>query len=113
MGSRKGGIINIKNEVIIGRVYKITNNVDDMVYIGSTVKPLVKRLGDHIYDYKRAIYKMKLYDHFTEIGVENFEMELLEWKQVKNMNELHRLEQDWMEKENPKHLLNSKRASMN
>ena len=54
---------------------------------------------------------MKLYEHFRQIGVENFEMELLEWKQVKNMNELHRLEQDWMEKENPKNLLNSRSAT--
>ena len=110
MGSRRGGIINIKNEVIIGRIYKITNKIDDMVYVGSTVKTLCKRLGDHMYDYKKGT-NMKLYEHFRQIGVENFEMELLEWKQVKNMNELHRLEQDWMEKENPKNLLNSRSAT--
>ena len=54
---------------------------------------------------------MKLYDHFNQLGVENFEMQLLEWKQVRNMNELHRLEQDWIDRENPEYLLNSKRAS--
>ena len=110
MTTRKGGVINIKDEVIIGRIYKITNKIDDMVYIGSTVKNLVKRLGDHMSDFNRGI-NMKLYEHFRQIGVENFEMELLEWKQVRNLNELHRLEQDWMDKENPEYLLNSKRAS--
>ena len=110
MGRRKSRIINIRNEVIIGRIYKIINNVDDMIYVGSTVKPLVKRLGDHMYEYNRGT-KLNLYEHFRKIGVENFEMELLEWKQVRNMNELYRLEQDWIEKENPKYLLNSKRAT--
>ena len=110
MGRRKSRIINIRNEVIIGRIYKITNNVDDMIYVGSTVKPLVKRLGDHMYEYNRGT-KLNLYEHFRKIGVENFEMELLEWKQVRNMNELYRLEQDWIEKQNPNYLLNSKRAS--
>ena len=110
MGRRKSRIINIRNEVIIGRIYKIINNVDDMIYVGSTVKPLVKRLGDHMYEYNRGT-KLNLYEHFRKIGVENFEMELLEWKQVRNMNELYRLEQDWIEKQNPNYLLNSKRAS--
>ena len=109
MGSRRSSAINIKGEVIIGRIYKITNKIDDMVYIGSTVKPLVKRLGDHMYEYNRGT-KFNLYDHFRKIGVENFEMELLDFKQVRNMNELHRLEQDWIDRENPEYLLNSKRA---
>ena len=30
-----------------GKIYKIVNDVDDDIYIGSTTQPLCKRFGDH------------------------------------------------------------------
>jgi group I intron endonuclease len=105
-------LINIENEVIIGRIYKISNKINNMVYIGSTVKPLCKRLGDHIYDLNRG-NNMRLYDEMRKIGLKNFKMILLEWKLVDNMEELYMLEQKWIDRENPANLLNSKKAFKN
>ena len=31
-------------------VYKITNDLNEMVYIGTTTRPLCKRISDHRYD---------------------------------------------------------------
>ena len=107
MGSRKPTSMIIEDEVIIGRVYKIYNIVDEKVYIGATVKPLVKRLGDHIYAYNINT-NMDLYHHIRLLGLQNFRMKLLEWKQVDKLNELHQLEQKWMDRENSKNLLNAK-----
>ena len=54
---------------------------------------------------------MKLYSHFKKIGIENFRMKLLEAKVVENVKELRALEQKWINKENPKSLLNSADSS--
>ena len=34
-----------------GKIYQITNNIDDMVYIGSTCLPLRKRIYNHKKEY--------------------------------------------------------------
>jgi hypothetical protein len=38
-----------------GRIYKITSNSTDKIYIGSTCQPLSKRIVDHRCDYKRFV----------------------------------------------------------
>jgi group I intron endonuclease len=111
MGTRKPGTMKIKNEVILGRIYRIYNDIDDMIYIGSTIKPLVKRLGDHMYSYNINT-NIELYHHIKKIGLHNFTIELLEWKLVNKLTELYKLEQYWMDKENPQNLLNNKKAYM-
>jgi len=110
MATRKASSMAIENEVIIGRIYKIYNIIDENIYIGGTTKPLVKRLGDHMYDYNAGT-NMELYKHFSKIGLNQFRMKLLECKQVDNLKELRELEQKWIDRENPNNLLNSKRAS--
>ena len=89
-------IITIKNEVIIGRVYRLSNSIDNYIYIGSTTLPLNKRLGNHMYDYNRD-YNMNLYRHMRKIGLSKWAIELLEWKAVKNTDELRVIEQIWIE----------------
>lgn len=110
MGSRKPCNMIIENEVIIGRIYKIYNIIDEKIYVGSTVKTLVKRLGDHIYS-KNIGTNMDLYHHINKLGLHNFRMILLEYKVVDNLQELRQLEQKWINRENPENLLNNKRAS--
>lgn len=110
MGTRKAASMSIENEVIIGRIYKIYNIIDEKIYIGGTTKPLVKRLGDHMCDYNMRT-NMELYKHFSKIGLNQFRMKLLECKQVDNIKELRELEQKWLDRENPDNLLNSKRAA--
>ena len=38
-------VIDIEDEIIFGRIYKLYNIIDNMVYIGSTNKTLVKRVA--------------------------------------------------------------------
>lgn len=109
MAKRTTGIIAIENEIIFARVYKFYNTIDEMVYIGSTNKTLVKRLGDHMCSYNNG-EKAKLYQHMRKVGRSNFKMKLLEYKVVDNMQELRTLEQKWIDRENSKNLLNNKRA---
>jgi hypothetical protein len=39
-----------------GKIYKLVNDVDDKVYIGSTCQPLYKRLYEHKNDCKKGHY---------------------------------------------------------
>lgn len=103
------GIIPIEGEVMIARIYKFYNTIDEKVYIGSTNKTLVKRLGDHMYSYNCG-KSSDLYKHMLEIGKKNFRMKLLEYKIVDNVQEMRTSEQKWIDRENPKNLLNARRA---
>jgi len=102
-------LVTIEGDVIVGRVYKMYNNIDNMIYIGSTTLPLTKRLGDHMYSYNKNI-KSNLYDHMRITGLPNWTIKLLEAKFVDNIVELYTLEQKWIDRENPKYLLNFKNA---
>ena len=57
----------------ISTVYKLINDIDDLVYIGSTTCGLSKRIGDHRYKVRLG-NQSKLYNHMREIGVEHFKM---------------------------------------
>jgi hypothetical protein len=102
--------ITIENDVIFGRVYKLYNSFDNYVYIGSTTLPLTKRLGDHMYSYNQYI-NTELYNHMRRIGLNKWTIKLLEGRVVENTLELRSIEQKWIEKENPKYLLNFKNAT--
>jgi len=49
--------MNIENEVIFGRIYKIYNIIDNKIYIGSTTQPLYIRLSQHLYNHEKRQYK--------------------------------------------------------
>ena len=108
--SAKSRVINIEGDVIFGRIYKLYNSIDNYVYIGSTTLPLTKRLGDHVYSYNNEI-NMGIYNHMRKTGISNWTIKLLEGKVVENIMELRLLEQKWIDKENPKYLLNFKNAT--
>jgi hypothetical protein len=55
-------------------VYKITNDLNEMVYIGTTTRPLCKRISDHRYNAIRRGNTSKLYEYMREIGVERFKI---------------------------------------
>lgn len=61
-----------------GKIYKITNKVNDKVYIGCTVTSLNKRYQEHIYRCFKTDYKSKLYNSIKKYGEENFTIELIE-----------------------------------
>ena len=62
-----------------GKVYKIVNNIDDSVYIGSTINSLHLRFAVHTLTAKYTKYKNGLlYKKINELGVEHFRIELLD-----------------------------------
>ena len=87
-----------------GKVYKIFNDVDDMIYVGSTTKEfLSQRMAEHRYTYARKrCKKIKVYSHMIKLGIEHFNIVLLESYPCKSRDELCAREQFWKEKLNPK-----------
>ena len=74
------GIIGIMSQDFSkGKIYKITNDYNDDVYVGSTCNTLVRRFIAHKDDYKRDKNKHRpLYKLMNEIGFDRFRIELLE-----------------------------------
>jgi hypothetical protein len=52
------------------KVYNIVNNVDDLIFIGSTVSSLGKRMCDHLWKTKQG-KESKLYTHIQSLGAEH------------------------------------------
>jgi group I intron endonuclease len=73
-----------------GKIYKITNKVNNKVYIGCTVTSLEKRYYEHIYRCFKTDYKSKLYNSIKKYGEENFEIELIGECEVSNIYEIER-----------------------
>jgi group I intron endonuclease len=64
-------------------VYKITNNITQDIYIGSTTESFKKRISGHVIDYfnwksgmRRAMCPI-LYNAFQKYGIENFKVEVI------------------------------------
>lgn len=57
-------------------VYKIINDIDDKIYIGSTSTELWHRMSQHRADARKG-EKSPLYRHMREIGIEHFKIELV------------------------------------
>ena len=80
-----------------GKIYCITNWVDDDIYVGSTCQPLSKRLAFHkshinSQKHKDGALPMKM----KEIGRENFYIELLERVECNSQEELRKEEGKWI-----------------
>jgi hypothetical protein len=83
-----------------GKIYKIYNSIDKLIYVGSTIKPLNKRFTNHKYEAKRSP-NIKLYKHFAELGIEHFKIKLIKNYPCNNKTELD------IEEERYKILLNA------
>lgn len=60
-------------------IYKITNNINEKIYIGKTEFSVEKRFKEHCLDYKREHYKNRpLYSAMNKYGIENFSVETIE-----------------------------------
>ena len=65
-------------DYVNGKIYKIVNNVNDEVYVGSTTQTLAKRFSVHKDDSKRESKNSALlYQVMNEIGIENFCISLI------------------------------------
>lgn len=70
-----------------GFIYKIYNDLDDMIYIGQTNQTLLMRFKQHIREYKESRYAgRKLHQHFDLIGTEHFNIKLIEEVPLKELN---------------------------
>ena len=63
----------------MSRIYKITNDINDKVYIGKTENSLERRFAEHCKDsQKREEEKRPLYNAMRKYGVEHFSIHLIE-----------------------------------
>lgn len=86
-GTKRKSKINIVfNKYKNGKIYKIINDVDDKIYIGSTCDTLCKRMANHRNMSNRC--NTKIYSHFISIGIEHFKIILIEKYPCDNKNEL-------------------------
>lgn len=80
-------------------IYKITNDINNKVYIGQTSFSIEKRFSEHCKDaFKFKAEKRPLYSAMRKYGIENFHVELLE--ETENPNER---EKYWIQKFNTYH----------
>ena len=69
----------MKADYTKGKIYKITNDFNDEVYIGSTCDLLTKRFSYHKCDHiKERCKNIPIYKLINEIGFERFRIELIE-----------------------------------
>lgn len=69
-----------------GIIYKITNNINNKVYIGKTLETLEKRWKQHQKDYLRFSDR-PLYRAINKYGIENFTIEIIEQPSIEILSE--------------------------
>jgi group I intron endonuclease len=80
---------------VYGLIYKITNTINNKIYIGQTTRSLNKRKSE----YKKALlkesfYNDHLYNSFMKYGFENFNFEIIDF--ALNIDELNAKEIKWI-----------------
>lgn len=75
-------------------VYKITNTVNGMAYIGSTTDTVETRFRQHIYESVASPNRTPLYRAMNEYGIESFIVE--EIAHTGSLQKLERLEADFI-----------------
>ncbi len=76
------------------KIYKITNDYNDDIYIGSTCDTLIKRFIKH--KSKSKIENSILYQKMRDIGVERFRIELIEDYPCEDKYQLLQRESFWI-----------------
>ena len=74
-----------------GKVYKLVNNIDNLIYIGSTTCRLSTRMALHRLHAKKN-YTTNLYKHMNKLGINNFKIILIEYCSCNSKDELLRRE---------------------
>lgn len=92
-------------EQLLYNLYKITNDVDQMEYAGSTRQNIRQRFNGHCRDARGGSLK-KIATHIREVGPEHFQIELIREVLVESRLEARKLEQEEIEKIPPEFRLN-------
>ena len=71
-----------------GYIYKISNDINDKLYIGQTQQTLDRRFSDHIRCANGSISTMVLHKEMRKIGVEHFYISSIEFITAKSSKEL-------------------------
>ena len=79
-----------------GKVYKLINDVDDEIYIGSTCQSLAKRKGEHKVT-ARSKPNQKVYRHLNAIGWEHVKIILIESVNAFNREQLRQRGQHYID----------------
>ena len=87
------------------KIYKMVNEVDDKIYVGSTCSTLSKRKGQHRANVSKLLNNT-FYKHCNLVGWDNVKIVLIEALECKNKDELCRRERYWIDELKP--VLNSK-----
>jgi hypothetical protein len=75
------------------KIYKIIDNTNDNVYVGSTCKTLTKRLARHVKDYKYYLNGDKKYmSSYKILENKDFNIQLIEIYPCNSRDELHKRE---------------------
>ena len=77
-----------------GCIYKISNDIDNKVYIGQTVD-FERRKNEHRYRHNKNYSQSQLYNAMNKYGIDSFNIEILE---EAPLNELNHLEMKYIEK---------------
>lgn len=75
----------------IGRIYKITNDIDRLAYIGGTTGSIMKRFIKHKSDARKGS-QCSLHCHMREYGFEHFKIETIDTVTQITLESLHALE---------------------
>lgn len=94
------------NKYHSGKIYKIVNDIDDKVYIGSTYSPLYKRLYEHKSYCKKEKYNGLIYKHYRNLGVENMKIILVEEYKCENRMQLEKKEREYVDQYKGENSLN-------
>lgn len=70
-----------------GFIYKITNRVNNKMYIGQTRFTVEHRFKQHIKNFNIEHRSQPLYNAFAKYGIENFEVSVLEECPIEKLNE--------------------------
>ena len=76
-----------------GKIYCIRNNINDYIYVGSTIQPLSKRMSVHRAHAVRAEKQHRpLYTQMNDLGFDAFYIKLIEECPCDNLEQLLRTE---------------------
>ncbi len=78
-----------------GKVYKITNTINTLIYVGSTFKNLDMRFLAHLHRMSTAPNR-KFYKAIKELGWRKFDIILIEEVEVNNKKDLLKYEDKWI-----------------
>ena len=77
-------------------IYQITNDINNKIYIGKTIKPVEQRFQEHIREsQKERSENRPLYLAMNKYGIEHFSISILEF--VENISQLSEREKYWIE----------------